>query len=426
MRICVVGAGYVGLVTGTCFADSGNNVVCVDSDERKIGALRGGEVPIYEPGLKELIERNSAEGRLAFTTGLGKAIAESLAVFLCVGTPSDEEGKADLGQVFRVGEEIAAKLERYKLVVMKSTVPVGTTQKLAAFIRSRTKVDFDIASNPEFLKEGNAVADFTKPDRVIVGVEHERAGEILRDLYAPYLRTEKPFLVMDVASAEMTKYAANCVLATKISLINEIANICERVGANIDDVRRGIGHDSRIGFQFLFPGLGYGGSCFPKDVHATVQFARAAGYDAQLLRATHEVNLRQRRDFFEKIRGHFGGKLAGRRIAVWGISFKPGTDDIREAPAVDLVTWMLAEGARIALHDRVAAARARERFGEAVEIAERPEDAVRGAEALVVCTDWNEFRHPDFEAILKVMAKRAIFDGRNLYDAKKRRAMGAV
>ena len=414
------------MVTGTCFADSGNSVICVDSDEGKTIALRRGEVPIYEPGLKELIERNAAEGRLSFTTALGEAIAGSLAVFICVGTPGDGEGRADLSQIFRVGEEIATKLERYKLVVMKSTVPVGTTRKLAEFIRSRTKVEFDIASNPEFLKEGNAIADFTKPDRVIVGVEHERAAEILRDLYAPYLRTEKPFLVMDIASAEMTKYAANCVLATKISLINEIANICERVGANIDDVRRGIGHDSRIGFQFLFPGLGYGGSCFPKDVHATVEFARAAGYDAQLLRATHEVNLRQRRDFFEKIRRHFGEKLSGRRIAVWGISFKPGTDDIREAPAVDLVTWMLAEGARIVLHDRVGAARARERFAEAVEIAERPEDAVRGAEALVVCTDWNEFRHPDFEAILKLMAKRVIFDGRNLYDARKLREMGVV
>jgi len=426
VRICVVGTGYVGLVTGACLADSGNTVVCVDRDKRKIEMLRGGEVPIYEPGLKEMIEVNAAEGRLTFEEELGSAIAASLTVFICVGTPAGGDGKADLSQIMGVGEEIAGNMSTYKLVVMKSTVPVGTTAKVAELIRGRTEVDFDIASNPEFLKEGNALADFTKPDRVIVGVEHGRAGEILRDLYAPFLRTEKPFLVMDVASAEMTKYAANCVLATKISLINEIANICERVGANIDEVRRGIGHDTRIGFQLLFPGLGYGGSCFPKDVCAMIERARESGYDARLLKATHEVNAGQRRNFFAKIKDHFAGSLEGRLIAMWGISFKPGTDDIREAPAVDLAKWMLADGARIRLHDRVAAERAREAFGDRIEIAERPEEAVQGAEALVVSTDWNEYRHPDFEEIFRLMSGKAVFDGRNLYDAKRLRAMGAA
>ena len=422
----MIGTGYVGLVTGACLADSGNTVVCVDKDAGKIEMLRRGEVPIYEPGLKEMIAVNASEGRLTFEQELGPAISRSLAVFICVGTPAGADGKADLSQIMSVGEEIAANMSTYKLVVMKSTVPVGTTARVAELIRERTEVDFDIASNPEFLKEGNALADFTKPDRVIVGVEHDRAGELMRDLYAPFLRTEKPFLVMDVASAEMTKYAANCVLATKISLINEIANICERVGANIDAVRRGIGHDTRIGFQFLFPRLGYGGSCFPKDVCAMIERAREAGYDAKLLKATHEVNAGQREGFFAKIKEHFGGALEGRLIAMWGISFKPGTDDIREAPAVDLAKWMLAEGARIRLHDRVAAERAREAFGEAIEIAERPEDAVRGAEALVVSTDWNEYRHPDFREILELMAEKAIFDGRNLYDAKQLRGMGVA
>ena len=426
MRICVVGAGYVGLVTGTCFADSGNAVTCVDKDASKIDMLQRGEVPIYEPGLKEMIERNVSEGRLAFATKLDAAIRNSLVVFICVGTPSGPDGKADLTAIFDVARDIADNMPTYKLVVVKSTVPVGTTQEVAEVIRGRTDVDFDIANNPEFLKEGCAIADFTKPDRVIVGVEETRAGEILRDLYSPFLRTEKPFLVMGIPSSEMTKYAANCVLATKISMINEIANICERVGAHVDEVRRGIGHDSRIGFQFLFPGLGYGGSCFPKDVAAMISMARDVNYEPALLAATHAVNTAQRRQFFEKIRSHFDGGLTGKRIALWGISFKPGTDDIREAPAIDLIEWLLAEGAVVSAHDRVAADRARERFGDRIEIAEKPEDAVRGANALVVATDWNEFRHPDFNDILALMAEKIIFDGRNLYDERKLRDMGAT
>ena len=426
MRICVVGTGYVGLVTGTCFADSGNTVICVDKDAAKIEMLKRGEVPIYEPGLKEMIQTNVHEGRLSFDTDLGKAIEASLVTFICVGTPSDPEGKADLSAIFAVAEEVARRLTAYKLIVVKSTVPIGTTQKVAELIRSRTDVDFDIANNPEFLKEGCAITDFTKPDRVVVGVEHERAGEILRDLYAPFLRTEKPFLVMNVPSSEMTKYAANCVLATKISMINEIANICEGVGADVNDVRRGIGHDSRIGFQFLFPGLGYGGSCFPKDVTAMVAAAEDVGYEARLFTATHEVNAAQRRRFFEKIVAHFDGTLRGKRIAMWGIAFKPGTDDIREAPAVSLIEWLLEAGAEVVAHDRVAAPNAKAQFGDRITIAETPDEAVEGAHALVVATDWNEFRHPDFSEILARMAGKVVFDGRNLYDAKKLRALGAT
>ena len=426
MRICVAGTGYVGLVTGTCFADSGNAVTCIDSDASKIDMLQRGDVPIYEPGLKEMIERSVSEGRLAFGTDLGEAIRKSLVVFICVGTPSGSNGKADLSAVFDVAKEIADNLATYKLVVVKSTVPVGTTQKVAEVIRDRTDIDFDIANNPEFLKEGCAIADFTKPDRVVVGVEETRAGEILRDLYAPFLRTEKPFLVMRIPSSEMTKYAANCVLATKISMINEIANICERVGAQVDEVRRGIGHDSRIGFQFLFPGLGYGGSCFPKDVAAMISTARGVDYEPSLFAAADAVNAAQRRQFFEKIKLHFGGELSGKRIALWGIALKPGTDDIREAPAVDLIEWLLVEGATVSAHDRVAADRARDRFGDRIEISEKPEDSLQGANALVVATDWNEFRHPDFDDIFALMADKVVFDGRNLYDAEKLRGMGVT
>ena len=415
MNICVIGTGYVGLVAGTCLAESGNDVVCVDVDEAKIKKLGKGESPIYERGLEELIERNLKEGRLKFSSKLAEAVPEAEVVFIAVGTPPTATGEADLTAVFTVAEGIAKLISRYTVVVMKSTVPVGTTLKLKAKIAALTKVPFDMVMNPEFLKEGAAVDDFMKPDRVVIGTDSERAARIMTEVYEPFVRTEKPILTMDFASAEMTKYAANAMLATKISFINEIANICEKLGADVNEVRRGIGFDARIGFQFLFPGLGYGGCCFPKDVDALVRTAQAGGYSPRILQAVQEGNRAQREWMVAKVVEHFGGKFTD-PVAVWGLSFKPQTDDIREAPAVEIIARLLEKGATIRAYDPVAAANAEARFGDKVIYCDTAYEALGGAAGLIVATEWNEFRRPNFERMRKLMKAPVIFDGRNLFE----------
>ncbi|MEX2188112.1 MAG: UDP-glucose/GDP-mannose dehydrogenase family protein [Pirellulales bacterium] len=415
MKIAVIGTGYVGLVTGTCFADSGNEVTCLDVDAKKVERLRGGEIPIYEPGLGELVERNAAAGRLHFTTDVAEAVAPAQIVYLAVGTPSAADGSADMSYLFAAAESIAPHLRADAVVVTKSTVPVGTCARLEGRFRELLGRVVDVASNPEFLKEGAAIDDFTKPDRVVVGVRRPEIGELLRELYAPFLRTEHPFLVMSPESAEMTKYVANALLSTKISFINEVANVCERLDADINDVRRGIGHDSRIGFAFLFPGVGYGGSCFPKDVRALAHLARQHGIDPQILTSVDEVNTRQKDVLLAKIDRHFGEKLAGRTIAIWGLAFKPKTDDIREAPALVLIDGLLARGAKVQVHDPEAMENVRARYGDRLAYAETPIEALAGVDALAIVTEWSEFRNPDFESMRATMKSPTIFDGRNLY-----------
>jgi UDPglucose 6-dehydrogenase len=425
MRIAMVGTGYVGLVTGTCLAETGNDVTCVDSDRAKIERLRRAEVPIYEPGLAELIQRNVAAGRLQFTTDLTGAVAPAAVVFVAVGTPSAEDGSVDLSAVWNVVEQMAPALRADTIVVLKSTVPVGTNAAVARRLKDLTGLDIEVASNPEFLKEGTAIEDFMKPDRVVIGTRSERVLEVLWDLYQPYLRTDKPLLHMSPESAEMTKYAANALLATKISFINEIANICERVGADVNEVRRGIGHDSRIGFAFLFPGVGYGGSCFPKDVQALAAVARQAGLQPRILVATHEVNRRQRELLAEKIKRHFG-ELTGLKLAVWGLAFKPGTDDIREAPSLCIVQRLLQWGAEVAVHDPVAMDNVRAIFAQNLCYCEHPYDALHGADGLVVVTEWKQFVHPDFARMRQLMRQPVIFDGRNLYHPQRMAQEGFV
>jgi UDPglucose 6-dehydrogenase len=424
MKIAVVGTGYVGLVTGACLADSGNEVVCIDIDRAKIDRLSKGEIPIYEPGLAELVERNRSVNRLHFTTDLAAAVKGARLVFLAVGTPPSADGSADLTSLWRVIDQIAPHLARGAIVVTKSTVPVGTNARITALLKERTKVECDVASNPEFLKEGAAIDDFMKPDRVVVGVRRPEVGEVLRQLYAPFLRTEKPFLVMSPESAEMTKYVANALLSTKISFINEVANLCERMAADIDDVRRGIGHDSRIGFAFLFPGVGYGGSCFPKDVQALASMARQHHLEPRILEAVHEVNLRQKAVLGAKIAAHFGGSLQGKKIAVWGLAFKPRTDDVRDAPSLVLLDRLLELGGDVCVHDPEALDNVRRIYGEKLRYSERPMEALDDADALAIVTEWAEFRHPDFEEMAKRMKSRAIFDGRNLYDPAVMRTAG--
>ena len=424
MRIAVVGTGYVGLVTGTCFADSGNDVVCLDIDADRIERLRRGEVPIYEPGLGELIQRNVAEGRLHFTTEYAEAIPEARCVFLAVGTPQADDGSADLRGLWSAVEMMAPHLSTEAIAVIKSTVPVGTNRRLADRLRELTGRDVPVASNPEFLKEGAAIEDFTKPDRVVVGCDDADVGEVLHELYAPFLRTDHPLLVMDPESAEMTKYVANCLLATKISFINEVANLCERVGADVNHVRRGIGHDRRIGFAFLFPGVGYGGSCFPKDVRALISMAEMHGVEPRILKAVDRVNEMQKRVLFEKLHRFFDGQLAGRTIAVWGLSFKPRTDDIREAPSLVLIDRLLAEGAVLRVHDPVAMDNVRRRYGERLVYGTTPYDALESAEALAIVTEWHEFRNPDFDRMKRLMKQPVVFDGRNLFDPKKMEQLG--
>jgi UDPglucose 6-dehydrogenase len=416
MKLCVIGTGYVGLVAGTCFAESGNDVICVDIDQRKIADLNSGKVPIYEPGLEELIRRNTADGRLRFTADLALAVKEGMVCFIAVGTPADMDGSADVRMVLQAAKDIACVMPGYRVVVMKSTVPVGTADRVRDTMAAHTEHPFDVVSNPEFLKEGAAVEDFMKPDRVVIGGNSERALSLLKELYAPFVRTENPILVMDNRSAEMTKYAANAFLATRISFINEIANLCERVGADVAEVRRGIGFDRRIGHYFLFPGVGYGGSCFPKDVRAVVRMAEETGGNFSLLQTVEVINERQKHLLVDKVRAHFGGDLSGRKFAIWGLAFKPRTDDMREAPSLVIVESLIVAGAEIAVHDPEALGRARELFGDRVSYHRVNYDALVGADALLIVTEWNEFRRPDFSRMRQLMKAPVIFDGRNLYE----------
>jgi UDPglucose 6-dehydrogenase len=415
MRIAVVGTGYVGLVAGTCFAESGNNVVCIDIDQKKIENLKKGIVPIYEPGLEELLKRNVHDGRLSFTTDYKEGIARAQVVFIAVGTPPGENGSADLKYVLAAARSIGDHMTGYTVVVDKSTVPVGTAAKVKAALRERTKHDFDVVSNPEFLKEGAAIDDFLKPDRVVIGSDSKRAAEIMEELYAPFVRTGNPILHMDIASAELTKYAANAMLATRISFMNEIANICLRAGANIDAVRKGIGSDARIGSRFLFAGVGYGGSCFPKDVQAVVRTAGEYGYDFKILKAVEAVNEEQKKLLITMVQKHFGKDLRGKRFAVWGLAFKPNTDDMREAPAVVVIEGLLAAGAKVTAYDPEAIHEAKKQLGERIDYAGGPMAALEGADALVLVTEWNEFRRPDFEAVKAALKTAVVFDGRNIY-----------
>jgi UDPglucose 6-dehydrogenase len=416
MRIAVVGTGYVGLVTGTCFADSGNTVTCLDINAEKIARLKRGEIPIYEPGLEEMVERNAAAGRLRFTTDTAEAIRDAEVVFLAVGTPPSDDGSADLSALWSVIGSIAPHLHEDAVVITKSTVPVGTCAGIERRLREQTGRDCRVASNPEFLKEGAAIEDFQKPDRVVVGVRTAEVGDLLRGLYLPFLRTENPFLVMSPESSEMTKYVANALLATKISFINEVANLCERMEADIDDVRRGIGHDSRIGFAFLFPGAGYGGSCFPKDVQALAAMARDKSVIPRVLAAVHETNRAQKRVLGDKVAAHFGDELQGRAIAVWGLAFKPRTDDIRDAPAIDLIEHLLAGGAKVTVFDPEAMGNVRAIYGDRLSYADGPMAALDGAECLVIVTEWGDFRRPDFDDMARRMKAPVIIDGRNLYE----------
>jgi UDPglucose 6-dehydrogenase len=418
MKIAVIGTGYVGLVTGTCFAESGNEVLCVDKDARKIDMLKRGELPIYEPGLSELVERNSRDGRLVFTTDLAASLQPAQLVFIAVGTPQSHDGSADLSGIWAVTEAIAAHANGSKIVVVKSTVPVGTNRGVLERLQARCKHPMDVASNPEFLKEGAAIDDCMKPDRVVVGVRRPEVAAVLQELYAPFLRTERPFLVMSPESAEMTKYAANAMLATKISFINEMANLSERLGADINDVRRGMGHDARIGFQFLFPGAGYGGSCFPKDVRAVVGMSRQTGAPVHIMEAVDRVNEAQKQVLIRKVKGHYRETLRGKTLAIWGLAFKPRTDDIREAPALVLIESMLQEGVKLRVHDPEAMPNVKAIYGDKVVYCDRPYGALEGAHGLVIVTEWQEFRNPDFEVMRRLLAEQVIFDGRNLYETK--------
>jgi len=426
LKIAMIGTGYVGLVTGTCFAESGNDVICVDIDAGKIERLRRGDIPIYEPGLTELVTRNAKAGRLKFTTNYQEAIPGARCVFIAVGTPQGDDGAANLTGLWKVVETLAPMVEPGAVVVIKSTVPVGTNRAVAQRLRELAGREIDVASNPEFLKEGAAIDDFTKPDRVVVGVTRSDVAQILNELYKPFLRTENPYLSMGLESAEMTKYVANCMLATKISFINEMANLCDRVGADINEVRRGIGHDHRIGFSFLFPGVGYGGSCFPKDVRALIAVAESKGTQPGLLRAVDEVNTAQKEVLFDKIRRHFDGNLSGKTIAVWGLSFKPRTDDIREAPSLVLIDRLLEAKCAVRVHDPVAQENVQALYASRIEYLPHHYDTLDGADALAIVTEWNEFRNPDFAYIKHKMKQPIIFDGRNLYDPKKMKELGFI
>ncbi|OGI01349.1 MAG: UDP-glucose 6-dehydrogenase [Candidatus Melainabacteria bacterium GWF2_37_15] len=424
MRICVIGTGYVGLVAGTCLAEMGNDVICVDNNEEKIKELRQGKVPIYEPGLEELIISNTREGRLVFSTDLDSAVKNSLICFIAVGTPQGDDGSADLQYVFKVAEEIAKSMDEYKVVVNKSTVPVGTAQKVTEHIKSFTSCDFDVVSNPEFLKQGAAVDDFLKPDRIIIGSDSQKATEIMQEVYSPFLRTGNPIIIMDVKSAEMAKYAANSFLATKISFINELANICEKVGADVEQVRIGMSTDRRIGSQFLFPGLGYGGSCFPKDVKALIKIAQDNIIPCGILKAADETNSTQRKIFIERIFNYFNNDVKGKTFALWGLAFKPRTNDMREAPAITIINTLLEKGASIIAYDPKATDEAKRIFGNTITYVTSSYDALIGADALILATEWNEFRRPDFERIKKSLKNPVIFDGRNQYDVKRMQERG--
>ena len=423
MKIAVIGTGYVGLVAGACLAENGNDVICVDKDEAKIATLEAGRMPIYEPGLEEMVRRNASEQRLTFTTKLKDAVRQSEIVFIAVGTPQGEDGSADLQHVLGVAHEIGKAIEKYTIVVDKSTVPVGTAKKVHAAVASETSVPFSVVSNPEFLKQGAAIDDFMKPDRVVIGCDEERAGEMMRALYAPFTRTGAPIMVMDTPSAELCKYAANAMLATRISFMNEIANVCERVGADAEAVRKAVGSDRRIGPSFLFPGIGYGGSCFPKDVKAMLRSAADEGYDFKILHAVEAVNVLQKSRLVEKMQAHFGD-MKGKTIALWGLAFKPKTDDMREAPAITIVDSLLAMGASVRAYDPEATDTARRVFGDRITYCNHGYDALTGADALAVVTEWSEFREPDFKKIKQSLKSPVIFDGRNIYSPDQMRGHG--
>jgi len=423
MKIAVVGTGYVGLVLGACLAENGNDVTCIDKDGAKVRQLRRGVMPIYEPGLEEMVRRNRSEKRLEFTTDLPRSVRAASIVFIAVGTPQHEDGSADLTHVLGVAREIAHAMNGYKVIVDKSTVPVGTAARVRAAIERETTHPFSVVSNPEFLKQGAAVDDFLKPDRVVIGVEDEKGEALMRELYAPFTRTGAPIMVMDCPSAELSKYAANAILATRISFMNEVANVAEAVGANVDQVRRAIGADRRIGTSFLFPGIGFGGSCFPKDIKALIKFAGDTGYDFQMLKAVDRVNEAQKVRFVGKLEKHFGS-LRGKTIAVWGLAFKPRTDDMREAPAIPLINRLLKAKAKVQAFDPQAAGVAARIFGKKITLARKNYDALKGADALVIATEWNEFREPDFARMHKLMKTPVIFDGRNIYSPAQMKSLG--
>ena len=425
MKIAVVGTGYVGLVVGACLAENGNNVRCVDKDDAKIQMLQTGKIPIYEPGLEELVRRNHAEERLTFTTDLPAAVRACEIVFIAVGTPQSEDGSADLQHVLEVAGDVGRAMNKYMVVIDKSTVPVGTAAKVREAIACETTQTFSVVSNPEFMKQGAALEDFMKPDRVVIGTEadDQRAASVMRELYAPFTRTGAPILMMDTASAELCKYAANSILATRISFMNEIANVCELIGADVDHIRKAIGSDRRIGMSFLFPGVGYGGSCFPKDVKALLKSSKDEGYDFKILRAVEQVNDLQKERLVEKMQAHFQS-LKGRTIALWGLAFKPRTDDMREAPAIAIVNRLLALGANVRAYDPEATPTARLIFDNRIALCEKSYDALVGADALAIVTEWNEFREPDFEKMRTLLRAPIVFDGRNLYSPGHMRALG--
>jgi UDPglucose 6-dehydrogenase len=425
MKIAVVGTGYVGLVTGTCFAETGNNVTCIDINEQKIQSLKNGELPIFEPDLDVIFDRNTKEGRLNFTTSLAEGIEGAKVIFLALPTPPGEDGSADLKYILQVAKDLGPLLKSYTVIVDKSTVPVGTADKVHAAMAEKASLElFDVVSNPEFLREGVAVEDFLKPERVVIGASSEKAREVMGRLYEPFVRQGNPIIFMDERSAEMTKYAANAFLATKISFMNEVANLCERVGADVDNVRRGIGTDSRIGKRFLFPGIGYGGSCFPKDVQALHFTANENKYDFKILDAVMEVNNEQRKKFFQKILNYFNGDLKGKTIALWGLAFKPNTDDIREAPAIYLIEEFLKQGAKVKAYDPEAMNNVKAIFNDKVAFATDQYNALEGADFLVIATEWNTFRSPDFAKIKSMLSTNVIFDGRNLYDLSEMAEQG--
>jgi UDPglucose 6-dehydrogenase len=424
LKIAVIGTGYVGLVTATCLAESGNEVVGVDKDAAKIATLTSGKLPIYEPGLLELVQRNFREQRLSFSTDLPAATKAAQLIFIAVGTPETPTGEADLSAIWAVGDALAQSIRPDAIVVIKSTVTVGTNRQLMERMSKKAGRPIEVASNPEFLKEGAAIDDFMKPDRVVVGVRRPEVGQKLNELYSPFLRTERPFLVMSPESAEMTKYVANAMLATKISFINEMANLCEKVGADINEVRRGIGHDQRIGFQFLFPGPGYGGSCFPKDVKNLISLAKSVKVPARLIESVDLVNDHQKQVLPNKIRAHYKNNLKGKCLGIWGVAFKPRTDDIREAPALTLIDEMLKEGVQLRVHDPEAIANLKKDYGDKLIYCDRPYSALEGVDGLVIVTEWQEFRHPDLELVRRLMRTPVIFDGRNLFEPKSMKASG--
>jgi UDPglucose 6-dehydrogenase len=424
MKITVIGTGYVGLVTGTCFAETGNKVTCVDIDKAKVDKLSSGQITIYEPGLEKIFLRNTKEGRLVFTTNLEEVLEASEIIFLALPTPPGADGSADLKYVLGVADQMGKLMKGYKVVVNKSTVPVGTADKVREAIAKNYKGEFDVVSNPEFLREGVAVEDFMKPDRVVIGTKSEQAKKVMTELYAPFVRQGNPLIFMDERSSELTKYAANSFLATKISFMNEIAQLCERMGADVDMVRRGIGSDDRIGKRFLFPGIGYGGSCFPKDVQALVKSSNEVNYDFEILKAVEKVNALQKLHLVNKINTYFKNDLQGKKIALWGLAFKPNTDDIRDAPAIDMINALTAAGAIITAYDPEAMPNVKNKIGDKIKYASNQYEALAGADILVVATEWSEFRTPDFEIIEKELTSKVIFDGRNLFDVAKMKEMG--